>query len=61
MMILVAGPYRSGTNGDRKSAISRRSVSTHDCSLSFVTPPRSMVVLPSLARRIRNGSLPRNE
>ena len=28
----------SGTNGDRKSAISRRSVSMNGCSLSVVTP-----------------------
>jgi hypothetical protein len=30
-------------------------------SLAVVTPPRSMVVVPSRERRMRNGSLPRNE
>jgi hypothetical protein len=52
---------RSGTNGARKFAINPRSVSTNPASLSVVSPPRSMVVRPPCACRMRNGSLPRTE
>jgi hypothetical protein len=51
----------SGTYGDRKSAISFRSVGISGSADSVVTPARSMEVPAAVARSTRNGSFPKNE